>query len=777
MKKLILFVLAFSLFSCNNDDFGNNVPESETIGEQDDVSFQTINFGEPFIVDFTGRITDVSGNGILGARITIGSNTTETDNNGVFVIKDATAFENFAFIKVSKEGYISGSRALIPDLNTANDIQITLLEKNIVATIQAGESSIATLGESSVSFTGGFIDESNNPYTGEVEVSMHYLQPNQRETFEQMPGMLFAQDLNNEARSLETYGMLAVNLFSPSGDMLNIAEDSPATIEFPVDNTQIGIAPENIPLWFFDENVGYWKQQGEAVKIGDKYIGEVTHFTWWNCDLPIRYIEACITLQDENGGIAATPIQIIRNETGQIIFEGVVNQDGSECGLFPEGEEVTLKVFGTDDCADEQIYEAQLGPYSTDTIVVVTIPDEVIDQTTLIGTITNCDGMPLDNGIGLLVDDSGQVTGIPFTIENGVLDYTFIHCTQSSYGIIIIDQDQNQSTGLLPLSITSDTTNIGALSTCEQQGGVFEGDVTLNTQEEVDTFGLFGYQEITGNLLINDFQDEIISLIPLHTLQVIGGGLRLERLANLESLEGLDNITSVSGALYLTLWGEFTTLEMLSGISSEVESIEIVFSFWLESLDGLENIQIASGGNLTIEGNDSLTDLSALDGNIPEVLGTFRLAPRYPGCSSCTGVPPVYQPFTSLSFLSTVQEIFLLRLKGFQGESFDGVQNIQTATLVSVFECPNITDLVPMSAMTGNVERFFIGVNEQLTTLDGLDGILSISDNLNIVGNNTLTDYCALTNSLTNQTPEEFVLSSNAFNPTLQDIIDGNCSN
>lgn len=778
INTLVCILFIFLLFSCGNDDFGNTIPESEIIGEQDDVSFQATHFGDPFIVDFTGRITDVSGNGILGARISIGNTITETDTNGVFVIEDATAFENFAFVKVSKDGYIPGSRALIPDLNTANDIQITLLEKNIVTTIQAGESSIATLGESSVSFTGDFIDENNNPYTGEVEVSLHYLRPNQRETFEQMPGMLFAQDINNEARSLETYGMLAVNLFSPSGDVLNIAEDSPATIEFPVNNTQIGIAPESIPLWFFDENVGYWKQQGEALKIGNKYIGEVTHFTWWNCDLPIRYIEACITIQDENGGIAATPIQIIRNETGQIIFEGIVNQNGNECGLFPTEEEVTLKVFGTDACADEQIYEAQLGPYSTDTVIVVTIPTAVIDQTTLTGTVANCDGMPLDHGIGLLVDDSGQVTGIPFTIENGVLDYTFTYCAETSYNVIIIDQNQNQSTGLLPLSITSDVTNLGGLSTCEQQGGVFDGDVVLSNQFEIDAFGLLGYNEITGNFSIFvGYQQEITSFAPLHSLQIIGGDFYLGVLPDIESLQGLGNITSVSGTLQISYLGEHvTSLETLSSISSEVQGIEIINSIQLESLSGLENIQIANGGDLILEGNDNLINLDALNGNLPEIMGTFRLSPRFPGCTSCTGFPPVFQQFTDLSFLSTVQQIHFLRLRGFQGESFQGIQNIHTADRITVWDCPNITDLSYMSNISGNVDRLFVLTNVQLTSLEGLEQVTTIPLTLNISGNDILTNFCSLTNSLSNQIPEDIFLDYNGFNPTIQDIINGNCS-
>lgn len=778
MKNSILFLsvlFIFSLFSCDNDDFENTIPELEAINEQDDVSFQTTNFGESVIVDFAGRVIDESGNGILGAQVKIGTNTTETDTNGVFTIKNATAFENFAFLKISKDGYIPGSRALIPDINTPNDIQVTLLEKNIVATVQAGESSIAVLGESSVSFTGGFIDENNNPYTGQVEVSMHYLKPNQRETFEQMPGMLFAQDLSNEARSLETYGMVAVNLFSPSGEMLNIAEDSPATIEFPVDNTQIGIAPETIPLWFFDENVGYWKQEGEAVKVGNVYIGEVTHFTWWNCDLPIDYIEACIVLQDENGGIAAIPIQIIRNETGQIIFEGLTNQDGSECGLFPAGEEVTLKVFGTDDCTDEQIYETPLGPYSADTLIVVTIPVEIIDETTLIGTVANCDGMPLDNGIGFLVNDFGQVTGIPFTIENGVLDYTFTYCEQTSYEIIIIDQDQNQNTALIPISITSEITNVGVVSICEQEENVYVGDLYIASQEELDEFGANMYTDIIGNFNIQNFSGgtDITNLNSLSSLKRVTGNFTIQTSPLLEDLQGLEQLESVGNDFVLNDLVNIDTLELLQSLQS-VGKLTIFSLDQLENLSGLESLTYMGG--IYLSGNDSLASLHALSNVQNETLDTLSIW-HSPSLTSVEVFDQVTTVEGSL-YLFVVEDLL----------SLNGLHNITSAGNLRVTSCKSITSLEGLQSLESILGFSQIEGNTLLESLDGLENLLSLDEGIHIGGtlpheaNPVLSDLCGISNLLINGTinlsnANGFLITNNAYNPTMQDIIDGNCSN
>ncbi|WP_299683070.1 hypothetical protein [uncultured Dokdonia sp.] len=766
MKKSILLLnvlLAIFLFSCEKDDFGNSIPESEIINQQDDVSFQIASFGETVTADFTGRIVNVLGDGIPQAQITIGASTSQTDDNGVFIMQDVTTFENIAFFKVRKEGYILGSRALIPAVNTINDVQITLLEKNIVTTVQSGIASVAVLGESNVSFTGDFIDENNNPYTGEVEVSMHYLKPNERTTFEQMPGMLFAQDLSNEARSLETYGMLAVNLFSPSGDILNIAEDTPATIEFPVDNTQIGIAPDTIPLWFFDENVGYWKEQGEAIKVGDKYIGEVTHFTWWNCDLPIRYIEVCITIQDENETLGAVPIQIIRNETGQVIFDGLTNQDGSECGLFPINEEVTLKVFGIDDCAGEQLYETQLGPYSADTLAVITIPEGVINQTTLIGTVTNCDGALLENGLGVLMNDFGQIISIPFTIENGVLDYTFIYCSQTSYDLVIIDQSQNQSTELLPITITSEETNVGTVSTCDQQGGVFEGDVFVSTQEEINAFGALGYTEITGNLVIFGGT----SLEPFEDLTTIGGIFQLGG-TQLTNLNGLENLTSLPGSIQIEFNNQLISIEALSNVTS-VGNIFISYNANLESYNGLENAQIQEGGRLALTANLLIEEASVLSNIIPQHLESLSLV----GCSSSFCTP---QPLNDLSFLSNLNSVGNLNIQKYQGASLEGLHNIITADNVFLQLDNLFTSLDGLSGLQTVNEVLAISYNPTITDLSGLENIADVNS-LWINNNEVLTDFCAVEDLIINGLVEDLVINDNAYNPTVQNFLDGNCSN
>ena len=79
-----------------------------------------------------------------------------------------------------------------------------------------------------------------------------------------------------------------------------------------------------MPLWYFDEDGGYWIEDGVATLQGNTYVGEVTHFTFWNYDFPYPSATLCITLQDESGNpLAYTPLDLyssLLNATGTYGF-------------------------------------------------------------------------------------------------------------------------------------------------------------------------------------------------------------------------------------------------------------------------------------------------------------------------------------------------------------------------------------------------------------------------------------------------------------------------
>ena len=77
-----------------------------------------------------------------------------------------------------------------------------------------------------------------------------------------------------------------------------------------------------------------------------------------------------------------------------------------------------------------------------------------------------------------------------------------------------------------------------------------------------------------------------------------------------------------------------------------------------------------------------------------------------------------------------------------------------------------------LSGITSSLEYLVIALNDKITNLDGLSNIGSINGNLNIIDNDNLTDLCGIQIVV----KEDFVITGNTHNPSLQDFIDGNCS-
>lgn len=94
----------------------------------------------------------------------------------------------------------------------------------------------------------------------------------------------------------------------------------------------------------------------------------------------------------------------------------------------------------------------------------------------------------------------------------------------------------------------------------------------------------------------------------------------------------------------------------------------------------------------------------------------------------------------------------------------------------------NVTSLASLTTLR-NVEGDILIQDTNLTTLNGLENLISITGDLSIVSNSNqgqpiqnINDFCALQNLFSNGNFTTVDISGNSFNPTVQDIIDGNCS-
>jgi hypothetical protein len=506
--RLLTIVLLICNFSCQKDDglSGNNNPQEnipDTFSEY---------FGNEISRDFLGTVIDKNHNPIEGATITISNETASTDSNGVFIIRDANVNERFGYVKAEKAGYIHASRSIVPS-NGTNKVTIMMLEEVVVGTVSSGSTSTVTIdGGSSVSFDGNFIKEDGSAYEGSVDVIMHHLDPTDEDMSMQMPGMLYAENEDGAERILQTLGMLAVELRGSGGEDLNLAEGSTSEIKIPVDASLMSIAPATIPLWYFDEANGYWKEEGVATLQGNMYVGTVSHFSFWNCDIPAEAITLCVTATtDDNIPLANMTVSITSTTFGTTY--GYTNENGEVCGYIPSNESLILDVYSYDICGDLPLFTETVGPFTEDFSIVVIVPDNPdIIQETVVGTFNTCDGNAVTDGYVQLTYGDQTFTSV---VNDGVFEINMFRCEADNTFIIKgSDYINLQITDSISYTFTTPITDIGTIAACNEVTEFIQFTIGSENYLAIDDISCVLYNINDGNkvLEIRDVTSECISI-------------------------------------------------------------------------------------------------------------------------------------------------------------------------------------------------------------------------------------------------------------------------
>ncbi|MDX1784272.1 MAG: hypothetical protein R3361_08945, partial [Aequorivita vladivostokensis] len=88
----------------------------------------------------------------------------------------------------------------------------------------------------------------------------------------------------------------------------------------------------------------------------------------------------------------------------------------------------------------------------------------------------------------------------------------------------------------------------------------------------------------------------------------------------------------------------------------------------------------------------------------------------------------------------------------------------------------SLIDLSGLQSVTNIISRVLIEKNENIQNLNGLENLQEVGYEMVVMQNINLSDFCAITNLCVSGNIDNFYTETNAYNPTKQDIIDGNCS-
>jgi len=412
MKKLSFLVLVLlTLFACRK-----NVEDSLTSTTIPNTPDITVIDYEPEVIEVIatlfGEVYDEAGGAIGNANVTLDGNNTTTDDKGRFVFKNITMNELGTYVKVNKNGFFPGSSRFFPEDGSVNYVKITLLDQSNIGNFPSGNGGLISSTEGiSIDFpANSVVDADGNLYEGTVEVAARWIDPTADNLQEIMPGGLqglmpggvqgTGETLQEVA--LASFGMMAVELESSNGESLNLGNDKKATLSFPVPSELLSNAPAEIPLWYFNETVGMWVIEGSATLQGDQYVGEVAHFSFWNCDAPFDVTKVCGTVLSSTGSpLVNAPIKITILSSG-VSSWGWTNSVGEFSGKVAANELLEMEVYENWYCA--VMLTETLGPipYNPDTTFCEELGTFTSSNSTqeidITATVLDCSGSPVTNG-------------------------------------------------------------------------------------------------------------------------------------------------------------------------------------------------------------------------------------------------------------------------------------------------------------------------------------------------------------------------------------------
>jgi hypothetical protein len=234
---------------------------------------------------------------VAGASVNLNGVTTSTDAGGRFQVKvpETTRF----VLNVIKPGFALTSRIFyaratgiqVPldpvQLSTLDGTQggkvtvnVTGCKGGSVAESHAADCPREKIGVLSFGFEPGSLVSGATAFTGTATVESFQFDltlPNA------IPGDLSAKYRGADAR-LQTFGAFHIQARDASGNPLQLAAGKSVQVSMPIHPLALATAPGKIPFFSYEESTGFWVEHGELTRVGNQYVGKITHFSEFNAD-------------------------------------------------------------------------------------------------------------------------------------------------------------------------------------------------------------------------------------------------------------------------------------------------------------------------------------------------------------------------------------------------------------------------------------------------------------------------------------------------------------
>lgn len=418
----------------------------------------------PITATLQGNILDENGQPAAGVAVRVGNKVVTTDNKGYFRIVKAALDKKASLVTAEKTGYFTAYR-VFNATSGANHVVLQLIPKALVGTIAATGGEVTLTNGAKIALPANAVVKkgTTTAYSGTINVYAAYIDPTTADISRRVPGSFLAENSSGDRVVLTSYGMMAVELESASAEKLQLAPGIKATLTSPIPASRQASAPATIPLWYVDEQTGLWQEEGQATKNGNNYVGEVSHFSFWNYDVNATAVILSMTLRGPHSvPMVHVPVRLTRT-TGFQSY-GWTDSTGQVSGYIPGNESLLLEVL---DPCDNPIYTQNIGPYTTNTnLGVITIPSSGSSIVTVKGKLINCSGANVTNGSAIItIGNSSSYVSVD---NAGEFSLAVTRCTTgpTTCDVTGVDNSTSQQGTVTGVIITTPTTNVGTVPAC-----------------------------------------------------------------------------------------------------------------------------------------------------------------------------------------------------------------------------------------------------------------------------------------------------------------------
>jgi internalin A len=697
MKKYSYLIVFFSfiIFSCqrevidNTPDLQNDIIANENIRLESKITKLTTQTW------LNGYVYNEQLQPLASATIECGGKISITDSKGYFFFKEKlTVNKDYAVIKVTRQGYLTGFRTFTPNIQKPSyHIQKIMLLS--VGTPQVVSSSGGSVTIDNVTLTfpaNSVVKPGGLPYSGNINITARYINPNSPTFPLQIPGILSGLNDANLINALQSFGMAQVELKDAAGNKLEIAKGFTVKIELPASAD----GPNIIPLWHFNEKYGVWVQQGSATKTGSKYTAEVNHFSIWNLDLEFNSYRLDLSFTDASQNpLSAIQVLIYRQSNNTFVGNYFTDNNGQATLInCPSNDGLVLKsIFQCDTISTNVAPVTQ----SRSETIILSSSGANLKIYNFSGTLNDCNNSPLTNQpFQILLSTSnygGTILGV--SDSQGRFNVGTIICNTANSAQVQTAAFYNTAYRFSNLSTHSTGNNIYNPKVCDTliPGPTYQDNqVVLFTDPRLENKVRLAINKPAGTLFYIDVK----------FLQTLNASFD-----SIQTLEGIQYCTSLSilklGSNKISDISLLRTLTSLTELELNINRITDI-----TPLQNLIRLQ-----RLFIDNNQVSSFLP-----LQNMVSLIYLSANGPGSSSSIGL------FTDLSPIQGLTNLETLSAVGNRISNLTPLRNLTRLTNLYLF-ANEISDLTPLQSLTG-LSILEIRTN-QISNINPLQNLVSLT--------------------------------------------------